>query len=275
MRHYAMSALAGTSLFRTWEEGAWLWRRLVVELPGVTAMCVMPDHLHVLHERDVARELATVARSYARWRNHRRGERGPVWRATSRPSEVSGQKKRWRNEKYVHLNPCRAGLASDPLAWPLSTYRDAIGLALTPVRSRAPDVHAYHRRTCADDHVIAADLPAGWGTNRTLEEVACAVSSLARAPERLLLERSAERTLCVQAMRALTEASTAEIAACAGITERQVRRVSDTRDDRVRLIERVLGDLRFGRLGAGELHRLPEWQRYLRRHRQPMWSEAV
>lgn len=274
MRHYAASAVAGTLLFQSWDEGAWLWKRLVGELPGVTAMCVMPDHVHVLHERDVARELATVMRSYARWRNHRRGQRGAVWRASSPPSVVRGRQKLWRNEKYVHLNPCRAGLAADPLDWPLSTYRDAVGLALAPVRARAPDVQAYHRRSCADDHVVAAELPAAWGASRQLDEVVCAVSSLARVPVGQLWRRSAERTLCVGAMRALTDASCSEIAATVGITERQVRRVRSTRDDRVRLVERVLGDLRFGRLGTGELHRLPEWQAYARRHRRSMWLES-
>lgn len=34
--------------------------------------------------------------------------------------------------RYVHLNPCRAGLASDPLSWPWSTHRGLIGAELDP-----------------------------------------------------------------------------------------------------------------------------------------------
>ena len=274
MKHFAVSACSGTLLFQTWEEGAWLWHRLVEELPGVLAMCVMPDHVHVLHDRDVAVPLAGVMRAYARWRNHRRGERGPVWRHGGRPAEVRGRLKRWRNEKYVHLNPCRAGLVRDPLAWPLSTYRDAVGLALRPARARAPDVHEYHRKTCADDHVDAGELPLGWGANRSPEEVLCAVSGLARLPERRLQVRGPARTLCARVLRSLTEATPAEIGLVTGLSQRQLRRISAGRDDPVRLVERVAGDLRFGRLGGGDLSRLVEWQAYRHRNRRPLLAET-
>lgn len=40
----------------------------------------------------------------------------------------------------MHPNPCRARLVADPLAWPFSTHRDAVGLAVDPVVPRAgPD----------------------------------------------------------------------------------------------------------------------------------------
>ncbi|MCP4806384.1 MAG: hypothetical protein GY884_13655 [Proteobacteria bacterium] len=34
--------------------------------------------------------------------------------------------------RYIHLNPCRAGLASDPLAWRWSTHRDLVGAVVDP-----------------------------------------------------------------------------------------------------------------------------------------------
>jgi hypothetical protein len=37
-----------------------------------------------------------------------------------------------RATSYVFLNPCRAGLVTDPLSWPPSSYRDVIGAIAEP-----------------------------------------------------------------------------------------------------------------------------------------------
>ncbi len=175
MHHFAVKALPHTLLFRTWEEGLELWHRLVRAAPGAIAICVMPDHIHVLHARDVTASLRAAMSAYARWRNARRGESGPVWQALPPPTTPTGKLKRWRDEKYVHKNPCRAALVRSPLAWPLSTYRDALGLSLLPVRRRAPRPHDYHQQTCRDDHVDDPGLPVGdgdrWGRAGPLQVI--------------------------------------------------------------------------------------------------------
>lgn len=59
-----------------------------------------------------------------RWRNHLEGVSGRLVRPLPPAEAVPEGPKRRRSVRYVHLNPCRARLVADPLAWPLSTHRD-------------------------------------------------------------------------------------------------------------------------------------------------------
>ena len=267
MIHFAASATAHSLLFRTWEEGSQLWSLLLRAAAAPVALCVMPDHVHVLHRRDVSRSLQVAMRSYALWRNHHRGQTGAVWRPLSF-TVPKGALKQWRDEKYVHKNPCRAGLSDAPLRWPLCTYRDAVGVSLKPVRSRVPDPARYHRETCRDDHVRFRALPAGAEAPVVaVEQVGDAVSSLFRSPVQNLRRRGPGRSLFLRSARALTDASSAEIAAWARVTPRQVQRSPATFDGAVAHVNRVLGDPRFPGLHDGVLTLQPEWQQYLRRRR--------
>ena len=94
----------------------------------------MPTHAHVLHHREVTTGLRRAMASYARWRHHERGTAGRVWLRLDEPTRSVTAQKRRRDERYVHLNPCRDGLVRDPLGWAFSTHRDAVGLAIDPVR---------------------------------------------------------------------------------------------------------------------------------------------
>jgi hypothetical protein len=48
------------------------------------------------------------------------------------PGVVAGRQHLARQVRYVHLNPCRAGLVRDPLAWPWSTHRGVVGAEVDP-----------------------------------------------------------------------------------------------------------------------------------------------
>jgi len=98
--------------------------------------------------------------------------------------------------KYVHLNPCRAEIVSDPLAWPFCTHRDACGLALPQVVPQVQHVAAFHRFVSSDPFVVigGTSLPEGARIGEPFA-VLEAVSALTRTPIGDLRRRGAWRRL--------------------------------------------------------------------------------
>jgi REP element-mobilizing transposase RayT len=114
------------------ELASWLWQRLRTMFPDVLAAVLMPDHLHLLL-RDLAevaqQRLRDLVRALRR-RNHAAAD--IRWLPVEMPTSVPNAKHAARQVRYLHLNPCRDGLAYDPLAWPWSTHRDAVGAVAEP-----------------------------------------------------------------------------------------------------------------------------------------------
>ncbi|MBW2525462.1 MAG: hypothetical protein JRI23_14850 [Deltaproteobacteria bacterium] len=93
---------------------------------------LMPDHLHLL-----LRALAEVAHQrlgdLVRALRRRTDAAADIrWLPVEEPVVVPNGKHGGRQVRYLHLNPCRDGLARDPLAWPWSTHRDAVGAIADP-----------------------------------------------------------------------------------------------------------------------------------------------
>lgn len=265
MFHHTFRSRPHALLFTDWEEAEYLWTALVGAAPGLAAACLMPDHGHLLHPtRDLRRRLGAVLSGYIQWRNHRRGSSGPVLRPIDVGHPIPGELKRRRNVRYVHLNPCRAGLVTDPLAWPFSTHRDATGLVVVPVRSVHPDPARFHEYVSMDDQAATCGLPGG-AMQASLEQVWGATSAGLRVPESAMCRRGPARSLFLQSARALTEASIREIAAFAQVGPATVARSDAQRTSAVRVVERLLGDPRFPALHDGDLRELPTWRRYRNR----------
>lgn len=266
MHHLVAHAVPRTLLFRTWTEGRALWERVVTALPGLHALVLMPDHLHLLHAQDVRLPLGAALSGYVRWRNHRRGEHGPGVVPLPPAEPLVDEDKVRRSVRYVALNPCRARLVDDPLAWPLSAYRDALGLALDPVRRAVPDPHSLHAYVSADPTVNpnGTDLPLPRVDLPSPSLVADAVSALARVPLAALRRRGRPRALYLRAAKTLCDAPAAAIAAEAACGPVGIQRARAGLDDDVRLVARVAGDPRFAGLPDGDLLRQPAWYRYRR-----------
>jgi len=261
MLHVVARALPGRLLFRSWPEALVLWRAIVA-LPGLRAAVLMPNHIHALTETDVLATLGTAMSGHARFLNPRRGRRGPLWEPAPHPQPVLGAQKIRRNERYIHLNPCRAGLVVDPLAWPFSTHRDRVGLAWPAAVDRAGDVVRYHRYVSSDPTVRpgGTELPVQGPGEVSLGDVEAAVSALCRAPVPLLRQRSPARDLALRAARCLVDASAGEIADWFGVTRRTVFRNPIRRDAGTALVARVVGDGRFAPLSPGDLR--ADWWPY-------------
>lgn len=251
MRHFAAHSVAGRVVFTTWGEGLALWRRLTSRVHG-SALCIMPDHVHVLAPAGAEVEIRRAMSGYARWLNHREGRTGPLWRPLSDDGEIADRQKLLRSLRYVHLNPCRARLVDDPLAWPLSTHRDLVGLAIRPVAPRRHDIHDFHRYVSSDPSVAVSgsDLPAANPDAVELHDVLAAVGALARRTVEELSVRSTERTLALRAARALTDASAPEIARAFNVVPRTVFMVDPIEPNLAAMIRKVAGDHRFPSIPA-------------------------
>lgn len=147
----------------------WLMWRLRLAFPTVLAACVMPDHLHLIaalaYASDARARLARVLSRMA----VRAGLRH-LFERVPEPQVVPNGAHLERQLRYVHLNPCRAKLVSDPLAWPWSTHRGLVGAEANPWVSaeslaqalgrKADDVATWlHRYVSADPSVSPTGSP--------------------------------------------------------------------------------------------------------------------
>lgn len=91
----------------------------------------MPNHVHVILKGEAPATakgtLANVIRGWSRVV----GAAG-LWERAPEPAVIPDTKRLLRHIRYVHLNPCRDGLAADPLSWPWSTHRGVIGAEYAP-----------------------------------------------------------------------------------------------------------------------------------------------
>jgi hypothetical protein len=198
-------------------------------------------------------------------RNARRGR--PVWEYRASPTPIRGKEHVERTTRYIHLNPCRRGLAGDPLAWPFSTHRDAVGLALPVVRPPFPNPERFHAWVSGDPAVDSSGTPLPRASNTapstwSLQQVTAAVSALTRTPAPALRTRGAARSLLICAAAWLAAVPDATLAPFAGVDRSTVRRVAKRRDSRLAVVERVIGDGRFALLREGDLRDDPAWRAY-------------
>ncbi len=273
MFHLVASARPRTLLFRTHAEAAALFAIVARTFPELVALCLMPDHLHLLlPHSDPGERLGAAMSAYARWRNARRRDSGPVFAPAPPAVALPNEEHARRTVRYIHLNPCRAGLATDPLAWPWSTHRDAVGLAARPIRPRHRDPESFHAYVSGDPsvHVASTPLPTTpWG-DFTWADARDAASALTRAPLDALLARGPARTLALLTAWYHGPRDANILAAHAGMLPNAVRRATTAvsargaplTDPALAACVRVVGDPRFSPLHEGDLLRVLTWARY-------------
>lgn len=109
-----------------------LWQRLRSRFREVAACILMPDHLHLLalhmNARQAAWDLSVELRAWTK--KFHPGKR--IWTPVPTPEPIRDMLHLKRQIRYVHLNPCRSGLAKDPIEWEWSTHRDVVGYAIDP-----------------------------------------------------------------------------------------------------------------------------------------------
>jgi len=269
--HVVAWSRRGTLLFQFWGEALWLLR-IICRHVRVLAVVVMPDHVHVVLADGA--DLAALRRALGTWaraRNRMRGASGPAWRGKLFVEEIRDPRHLDKLLVYVHRNPVPKGLVTDPLAWPASTYRDALGLTISPLVVPFPDPERHHALVSSGRKVVrgmiegGTPLPAGRPGPAAFREVVAAVCAATRRLPAELLRPGPARDLLVHVASRRTELSRARVAAWLRRDPAVVSRVlaRPVPGAAIRSVERLLGDPRFPLLRATEdLARRPGWAEY-------------
>lgn len=129
--HLVARSLPGQKPFADPRAAWWLMWRMRLAFPAALAACVLPEHTHLITatpEPDAARTRFAKILAVA-------GVRAGLRRSFERVAEsrvLASGRHLERSLRYVHLNPCRAGLVADPLEWPWSTHRGLVGAEVDP-----------------------------------------------------------------------------------------------------------------------------------------------
>jgi putative transposase len=93
--------------------------------------CLLSTHYHLLcmtPQPDLAAGMQYLNGRYGQWANWRRGERGHVFEGRYKAVLVEGEAHALEVQRYIALNPVRAGLVRRPEDWPWSAYGALIGM---------------------------------------------------------------------------------------------------------------------------------------------------
>jgi len=112
----------------------WLHEALQREHCQLHAYVLMTNHVHLLitpqQAASVSRVIISVGRRYVQAINRAYGRTGTLWDSRYKSSLVQTQRYLLLCQRYIELNPVRAGLVSDPGDYPWSSYRaNALGQA--------------------------------------------------------------------------------------------------------------------------------------------------
>ena len=110
----------------------WLREALERERCSLHAYVLMTNHFHLLltpEQADrVPQVLISVGRRYVQYINHTYGRTGTLWDGRYKSSLVQAETYLLLCQRYIELNPIRAGMAADPVDYRWSSYRtNALG----------------------------------------------------------------------------------------------------------------------------------------------------
>lgn len=264
MFHLVFRARPGTLLFHTHVEANALWSSVSAAFPELEALCLMPNHGHLqLPHDDPGGRLGRALQGFAHARNATRGATGPVFERTPSAEPLVDRQKIERTQRYIELNPCRAHLTDDPLRWPWSSLRDAVGFAANPVRPPMPNPERHLAWLAADPEVNdeAALLPSVRFLDFGYDDVVDAVCGVFRAARGASRIRGVVRSYAIRTAIAHGVAGAVGLARSVGCDRGTIRRLSLDTPARSRRIAdpvlsacvRAVGDPRFRALPEGDL----------------------
>lgn len=104
------------------------------ETSGYTlyAYCLMSNHIHLLMQagkEDLGNAFRRIGASYVYWYNWKYGRSGHLFQDRYRSEAVENDRYFLTALRYIHQNPLKAGIVSDPQAYPWSSYSEYTGKA--------------------------------------------------------------------------------------------------------------------------------------------------
>lgn len=99
---------------------------------SIHAYVLMTNHVHLLvtpeEKRSIPQILQGLGRDFVQRLNRKYGRIGTLWQSRYKSSLVQDDLYLLACQRYIELNPVRAGLVSDPASYPHSSYRyNALG----------------------------------------------------------------------------------------------------------------------------------------------------
>jgi hypothetical protein len=267
--HLAVAAKYGRRPLEKREVRAVLWARLRAAFPTIAAAVLMPEHFHVLAWGEDASALKEKLSIVLNGLSHTFPSLKSTWQGVEAPPRIPNAKHLLRQIRYVHLNPCRDGLAKDPLEWEWSTHRDWLGLVLTPWPdfarvleslgwSRKVAATRLHEYVSADPSVRIEGTPPPrppipakeWGVFR-FKDIERAICAALRAPAQFAGQTKSLRKLAIQVLATDFQVKPGKIRAQFPCSEATVRRYirsgqKSQRTDAVgELVRKLLSDPRL------------------------------
>jgi REP element-mobilizing transposase RayT len=101
----------------------------------VHAFCLMTNHIHLaLQVADIplSRAMQNLSFRYTRWINWREKRTGHLFQGRYKAVLIDGESYLLELVRYIHLNPVRAGMVTDPEDYPWSGHNAYLGKEILP-----------------------------------------------------------------------------------------------------------------------------------------------
>lgn len=112
---------------------------------SVIGYCLMDNHFHLVvkdHSCKLSKMLRALSLKYVINFNRRHERDGPLFRGRFKSVRILSEEQLTRVIEYVHNNPAKAGLVSQPPQWQWSSSQYYTGLAQFPAWLASPGVEA-------------------------------------------------------------------------------------------------------------------------------------
>jgi hypothetical protein len=109
----------------------------------------MTNHVHLLiqvSDVPLSRIMQNLSFRYTRWSNWRQGKSGHLFQGRYKAVLVDADEYLLELVRYLHLNPVRAGMATNPLEFPWSSHRAYCGKENIPWLSTDLTLSAFGKR---------------------------------------------------------------------------------------------------------------------------------
>jgi putative transposase len=141
------------------------------------AYVLMTNHVHLLltptHAESVSRFIMALGRRYVQYINKTQGRTGTLWDSRYKSSLIDADDYLLSCQRYIEMNPVRAGMVDDPAHYRWSSYRhNALG-SDEPARSK--QYRALFRSQLASDPItdirMALQQSQSLGNSRFAEKI--------------------------------------------------------------------------------------------------------
>ncbi len=97
---------------------------------SIYAFCLMPNHFHIsiqTRKTPISRIMASLTTSYAMYFNRIYNHFGPVFQNRFKSILIESNPYFIHLSQYIYLNPVKARLVKDPILYPFSSIKEALG----------------------------------------------------------------------------------------------------------------------------------------------------